>query len=279
MTAVLYDVAGPRTRRRHAYFSVGGALVLVGLLGVLGWRLAAEGQFSARLWQPFTNPAIWTNAIAQGLVNTLRAAAVAVVLALGLGLLLAAGRLSDRRVLAVPAVVVVEFFRAVPLLLLILFLFLAFGARLGTFWPLVLGLMLYNGAVLAEVFRAGIAAVPRGQAEAGLSLGLSRAQVLRHVLVPQAVRSMLPAIVSQCVVALKDTALGFIIAYQELVRVGKRIYESYFNIIPTALVLAVIFIVINYGLSRLAGALEARHRRAGGRPVPTDVEESALGAP
>src|SRR5262249_44794372 len=157
------------------------------------------------------------------------------------GMLLCAARLSDHAFVRIPGGVIIEFFRACPLLLLILFFYLAFGKELGTLWPLVLGLMVYNGAVLAETFRAGINAVPRGEVEAGYSIGLGKSQVTRSILLPQAIRAMLPAIISQCVVALKDTSLGFIISYEELVRRGKGIYESYYNIIPTALVLAAMF--------------------------------------
>jgi glutamate transport system permease protein len=167
----------------------------------------------------------------------------------------------------VPGVIIIEFFRACPLLLMILFFYLAFGKELGTLWPLVLGLMAYNGSVLAETFRAGINAVPRGEVEAGYSLGLVKSQVTQFILLPQAIRAMLPAIISQCVVALKDTSLGFIISYEELVRRGKGIYESYYNIIPTALVLAAIYIVINYSLSRLAVFVQDRLHRRGQRTV------------
>jgi glutamate transport system permease protein len=273
--AVLYDVPGPRARRRHALGSAVGAAVLIAALGFVGWRLAEEGQFDASLWAPFANGQVWTNTLLRGLVNTLRAAAVAVALACLWGGLLAAGRLSGRALVRLPAVVVVELFRAIPLLLLILFLFLAFGDRLGAFWSLVLGLVLYNGAVLAEIFRAGIHAVPRGQAEAAYSLGLRKGQVMRIVLVPQAVRSMLPAIVSQCVVTLKDTALGFIIAYEELVRTGRLIYEGFNNIVPTAIVIGAIYVALNFALSRLAGHLEARQRRAGRPAVRAGIQEDA----
>jgi len=149
--------------------------------------------------------------------------------------------------------------------LLILFFFFRFGDTLGRYGALVAALALYNGAVLAEVFRAGILAVPRGQSEAAAALGLSRAQTMRLILVPQAVRTMLPAIVAQCVVALKDTALGFIIAYPELLRTGQLIYNGFFNIIPTAIVVAAMYVTMNLLLSRLAIWLERRQSRV--RPV------------
>jgi len=200
------------------------------------------------------------------------------VLALFLGLVLAAGRLSERWLLRQVSGIVVEFFRALPLVLLIFFAFLGLpelGIEIGAFGALVIGLTLYNGSVLAEIFRAGIQAVPRGQGEAAYSLGLRKGAVLRLILIPQAVRIMLPTIVSQLVVLVKDSALGFIVAYPELLRSGRRIYTNIGNVIPTAIVIAVIYIVINLGLSLVATLLE--RRQSGVRPrrphaeVPVEI--------
>jgi glutamate transport system permease protein len=279
--SVLYDTPGPRARRRTLIFSViGTALVaLIVVLAIL--RLQSNGVFSARQWKPFTDPGI-QRFLLKAVWATVKAALVAIALALVLGVLLAAGRLSDHAWLRAPATLVVEFFRAVPLVLLILFLFLGladqlaflgriFGSQVpGAFGALVLGLTLYNGSVLAEVFRAGIAAVPRGQGEAAYALGLRKNQVMRMILVPQAVRIMLPAIVSQCVVALKDTALGFIISYEELLRQGRLIYTNYNNIVPTLFVVAAIYITMCVALSTLASYLERRLRQRGSRVVGLD---------
>jgi glutamate transport system permease protein len=284
MSSVLYDAPGPRGRRRVLVGSIVGTLLVAGI-GVLAVRrLADHGVFASRQWQPFTDPGI-QRYLLRALWSTVKAALVAIVLALIFGVVFAAGRLSEHRWLRMPAVLVIEFFRAVPLLLLILFLFLGFGDQLrplgqlvgsqvpNAFGALVIGLMLYNGSVLAETFRAGIIAVPRGQAEAAYSLGLRKNQVLRMIMVPQAVRIMLPAIISQCVVALKDTALGFVIGYEELLRQGKTIYNTYGNIVPTAIVIGAIYIVINLTLSTLASWLERRLRQRGSRVVATPATE------
>ena len=261
---VLYDVPGPRARQRHrAAGGIGAAGVAI-VLGVVVLKLSAEGQLDGQTWRFLTVEGTWI-AIREGLLNTLKVAVVAIALALAFGALFAVGRLSPRAWMRWPAIAVIEFFRAVPLLLLILFLFLGFGDEIGRFWALALALMLYNGSVLAEIFRAGILSVPRGQSEAAFALGLTRGQVLRSVLIPQAVRIMLPAIISQSVVALKDSALGLIIAYEELARAGRQIYVFYGNPLAVGLVIAAIYVVINATLSRLAVALEARQRpRAGG---------------
>jgi glutamate transport system permease protein len=272
MSAVLFDVPGPRARARQRIGTAVGTVAFGALMAWVLWTLWEQEQITPDQWEAFTRPAI-IRALAEGLVDTLMAAAAAIALAIIFGAVLASGRLSDHAMLRRPSIVVVEFFRAVPLLLLILFLFLGFGSTLGTFWALVLGLMFYNGAVLAEIFRAGILAVPRGQSEAGYAIGLRKNQVMRLILAPQAIGSMLPAIISQCVVALKDTALGFVIGAAGIIQIGELIYVSplYRNELAVAIVLAAVFIVINYALSKLAHWLEARQRRAG-RAVVAEPE-------
>jgi glutamate transport system permease protein len=265
VSVALYDAPGPRARRRILIGSVIGALLLLALVALVVQRLEETGQFRSIFWEPFTRAGV-QRILLRGLGATLRASAVALVLALALGLVLAAGRLSERWALRQASGIFVEFFRALPLVLLIFFAFLGLpelGYEVGAFGALVIGLTLYNGSVLAEIFRAGVNAVPRGQSEAALSLGLRRGAILRLILVPQAVRIMLPTIVSQMVVLLKDSALGFIVAYPELLRSGRRIYTNIGNVIPTAIVIAAIYIMINLALTGLATWLE--HRQRGGR--------------
>jgi glutamate transport system permease protein len=271
--SLLYDVPGPKARQRSAIMGTIGTAVVVALVVAVVLRLQSQGQFESAKWEPFKDEDI-LRALGKGVLATLRAAGLAIALALALGAVLAVGRLSRNRVLRVPATAAVELFRAIPLVLLILFFFFRFGDTLGRYGALVAALALYNGAVLAEVFRAGILAVPRGQSEAAAAIGLRRGQTMRMILVPQAVRTMLPAIVAQCVVALKDTALGFIIAYPELLRTGQLIYNGFFNIIPTALVVAAIYVAMNLLLSRLAIWLQRRQARV--RPViGLDAAEAA----
>jgi glutamate transport system permease protein len=277
MTIALYDTPGPRARRRVVIGSVVGAVLLLLIVGVVLKRLSDTGQFRSIFWEPFTRSGV-QRILLRGLGATLRAAGVALVLAIALGLVLAVGRLSDRWLLRQVSVVVVEFFRALPLVLLIFFAFLGLpeaGIDIGAFGALVIGLTLYNGSVLAEIFRAGINAVPRGQSEAAYSIGLRKSAVTRLILVPQAVRTMLPTIVSQLVVLLKDSALGFIVAYPELLRSGRRIYTNIGNVIPTAIVVATIYILINLALSQVASALERRQRGEHRRRVEVPVEISA----
>jgi glutamate transport system permease protein len=284
MTApVLYDVQGPRARRRVWISSIVGGLALLGLLGLAARRLAANGQFDYDKYKPFfTEPQLYQR-LWDGLQNTLHAAAYAMVLAALLGVLLAFGRLSRRRLIRLPVIAVIEFFRGVPLLLLIFALFLAFpivaGVDLPALWALVLALTLYNGAVIAEIIRAGVQSIPKGQTEAAYALGLSRGQTLRMVLLPQAVRVMLPALISQLVVLLKDTSLGFVIGFSELLRTGGQLVQVLRNPLQLYLSVALIYIVINSCLSGLAGYVEGRQRRTSGKtPIAVTQVETGLGA-
>ncbi len=278
---VLYDVQGPRARRRVLLASAVGGVLLLLLLVVAVRRLADNDQLEQALYEPFWTEPLLYERLLEGLLNTLKAAVYALVLALVLGVLLAFGRLSHRIWVRVPSVAVIEFFRGVPLLLLILAIFLAFplafGIELSALQALVLGLMLYNGAVIAEIIRAGVLSVPKGQSEAAMAMGLDRGQTLRLVLLPQAVRVMLPALVSQLVVLLKDTSLGFIIGFPELLRTGGQLTQVLNNPLQLYVVVALIYIVINGLLSLLASWLEARQRRAGRATVDATQVESGLG--
>jgi len=269
--AVLYDHPGPRAKLRNNILTVVFGIGLLGLLYYVYARFDDKGQWAGNLWKPFLRGSTWADYILPGLLHTLEAAAVAMVLSLVYGLVFAVGRLSDHWWLRIPAGVVVEFFRAVPLLLLMFFIF--FGVPFLTlqpmsiFWSVVIGLTLYNGSVLAEAFRAGIRAVPLGQSEAGYAIGMRKGQVMREILIPQAARAMLPVIVSQLVVLVKDTALGYIIAYSELLQLGvNNLSANFANVVQAAIVAAILYIVVNSALTAFAGWLERRTRRGGRAP-------------
>lgn len=254
MSSVLFDSPGPRTRARHRTYSiVAGVVLAAALVGVVLF-LQDRGELEYELWEPFVTPDYLEALVLDGLVNTLQMAATAVLMAVVIGVVLGVGKLSDHRLVRWPCWLVVEFFRAVPLLLLIVFIFFAYGTGggIGSYWSVVIGLTLYNGAVLAEVFRAGVLAVPRGQAEAAYALGMRKTQVMVTVLLPQAVKIMLPAIISQCVVALKDTSLGYYVLAPGLTTVGRSIWQEFGNQFQTATVLAATYIALNFLLSMLA---------------------------
>ena len=269
MSSVLFDTAGPRARARYRLYSLLSAVVLVAVLGLLAWRMYDTGQFEYAKWEPFVTPDYVVALLVDGWLQTLLMAFASVVFAVAFGLLLGMGKMSERAWLRWPCWLVVEFFRAVPLLLLIVFIYFTYGIGdgIGAYWSVVIGLTLYNGSVLAEVFRAGINAVPKGQGEAAYAIGMRKSQVMMSVLMPQGVKIMLPAILSQCVVALKDTSLGFYIGAPGLTRVGKSIYTDgqFANQVPTAIVLAAIYILTNLALSWVA--TKAQRRLVGERKV------------
>lgn len=251
--SVLFDAPGPKTIARHRLYAVLASVALLALLGLIIGQLARKGQFAYALWEPFVTPSI-VQLIVEAAGKTLQAAVFAIVGALVLGVLLGAGKLSDHRVIRWPTWLFVEFFRAVPLLLVIIATWFAIGAQPGTnaFLALVLGLILYNGAVFAEIFRAGINAVPRGQGEAAYAIGMRKSMVMRVILIPQAAKIMLPSLISQAIVALKDTSLGYAVLAPGLTYASKEIFRTFNNTIQTAFVIAVIYIVLNLVLTWLA---------------------------
>ena len=284
--AVLYDHPGPRAKTRNLVLTVVFGLALAALLWWIYRKFDEKGQWAGPLWRPFLESSTWTDYILPGLWSTISAAAVAMVLSLVFGVIFSVGRLSDHWWLSIPSGVVVEFFRAVPLLLMMFFIF--FGIPFLTqepmppFWAVVIGLTLYNGSVLAEAFRAGIRSVPRGQSEAAYAIGMRKNQVMREILVPQAARAMLPVIVSQLVVLVKDTALGYIIGYTELLQDGVNTLGANFgNTVAAAIVAAIIYVLLNASLTFFAGVLERRTRRSGRAPraprgAPADAGNVAV---
>jgi glutamate transport system permease protein len=257
MSTVLFDAPGPAAERRHRLIAVATVVGLVVIAAVVVWKLAIEDQFTAEKWEPFATPEI-IEFLLEGLALTVFAAAVAIVIAVAFGVVFGVGKLSDHAFVRWPSWTVVEFFRAVPLLMLIIFIWALQGYPTDSLVPLIMGLVLYNGSVLAEVFRAGILAVPKGQAEAAYAVGMRKNQVMRIIQLPQAVKIMLPAIISQCIVALKDTSLGFYILAPVLTKQGKQIWVAFHNKLATAIVLAVIYIVLNLLLTWLAKWVERR---------------------
>lgn len=270
MSSILYDVPGPRTRRRTLLASVVAVLVLAALLAWVGLRLHEQGQFASERWAPLLDPGdeqfreVW-GFLWLGMKNTLIAAAYAIVLSLVLGTLLAVTRVSASGIWRGPLVVVIELLRGVPVVLAIFFaarVLPEVGINLSVRWYLVIGLTLYNSVVIAEIVRAGIHAVPKGQSEAAAAIGLTRGQTMRLVLLPQAFRIMLPALISQLVVVLKDTSLGFIISYADLLRQTNIAIQTLRNPIQLYVVVGAMYVVVNYLLGRLAIAVERRSSRS-----------------
>ncbi|MEU8840656.1 amino acid ABC transporter permease [Streptomyces roseus] len=288
MSSVLYDTPGPKARARNwiytAAFLVVFGLALWWVLGIM----ADNNQLDADKWSPFvTDGEIWTTFLLPGLGETLKAGLVAMVIALPLGAVLGMGRLSDHRWVRIPVGAWVEFFRAIPVLMLMLFgsaLYVKFSTVSSEVRPLyavVTGLVLYNSAVIAEIVVAGIRSLPRGQTDAAKAIGMRKGQIMTHVLVPQAVTAMLPALVSQLVVILKDTAIGgAVLGLGELLSMNRQISANYSNTIATLVVIALIYIVVNFGLTTFASWVEGRMRKSQkgtGAVVAGDVAEVDAG--
>ncbi|MFC7405326.1 amino acid ABC transporter permease [Georgenia alba] len=284
MSSVLFDAPGPRARRRIRLVNLVGALVVLGVLAWVVAGLARQGQFTPQRWQPFLETSIWLDYLALGLWNTVRAAAISVVTSLVFGLVFGLGRLTHLAPVRWLCGVVVEFFRSIPVLVMMIF-FYGFLAGLDIVEPaqapfvaVVLGLTLYNGSVIAELVRSGVHNLPKGQREAGLAIGLTPARSRRIVELPQALIAMMPSLVSQLVVILKDTALGQIISYSELLRSTQIASTAFSNVIPAFIVAALIYIVINFGLTSFAGRLARRlDRRTAGTTRPAAVGTAAAG--
>ncbi|WP_174188348.1 amino acid ABC transporter permease [Nocardia barduliensis] len=272
--SVLFDAPGPKARLRNNAYSV----LFVAAVIAVGWFVyrgfVGKGQFEAEKWKPFLEQEVWETYLLPGLRGTVVAAVLSIVFALVVGMIFGVLRLSDHRVVRATAGTIVEFARAIPVLILMIFLFslyadykvlpsdqLALGA-------VVTALTIYNGSVIAEIVRSGIRALPKGQTEAAVALGLRKGQLMRIVLLPQAITAMLPALVSQMVVALKDSALGYQITYTEIVRSGQQLGAAEQNVIPALIVIAVVMIALNYSLTTFATYLERRLRtRKRGRTV------------
>lgn len=260
-TSVLYDAPGPKARRRNVIMSIVGAVFIAALIAWIILTLAAPrvaangnetpGMFDPSRWDITTNPVLW-QAFGQGVLNTLRMAAVAAILAVAVGIAFSFARTARSSWIRVPTAVLLEFFRGMPLLLMILFIFLVFAT--GSYWAGVAALAVYNGALIGEALRAGIASLPRGQRESGLAIGLTTVQTRVFIEFPQAFRQMLPIIIAQLVVLLKDTSLAYVVAYGELARTVKNLQSFYGNnyLFTLFIIGLAIYLAINLTLSWVA---------------------------
>lgn len=276
--SVLYDTPGPRGRLQIRI----GSTIAVGIIAVLTAvaisRLADRHQLDAARWNFVTQASI-LRYLFFGLLSTLKVAFVAGVLALTAGALLAVGRLAPSIWVRAAATSIVQFCRAIPLLPLIFFIGLGFpvmGLKFPAFWFLVIGLALYNSAVFAEIFRAGVVSLHQGQREAAQALGLTFGQTMRLVLLPQAIRRMVPALVSQYVVLLKDSSLGYVLPYMELLRRGEITGQYSHSVLQSYVVVAIVYIAVNASLSYVARRLERRQRGQARAVVGAAPEPEAM---
>ncbi|MCP2316738.1 glutamate transport system permease protein [Nocardia amikacinitolerans] len=264
--SVLFDAPGPKARLRNNIYSV----VVVAAVLVVGFVLyrafEEQGQFEAAKWKPFLEADVWSTYLLPGLRGTIVAALISIVFALVIGMVFGILRLSEHRWVRLIAGAIVEFARAIPVLILMIFLFALFSEynlfKSGdlALAAVVTALTIYNGSVIAEIVRAGIRSLPKGQTEAAVALGMRKNQLMRLILLPQAITAMLPALISQMVVVLKDTALGYQITYVEIVRSGRQLGAAVPNMLPALIVVAIIMIALNSTLTMVATKLERRLR-------------------
>lgn len=249
---VLYDAPGPKGRRFNLIITILTVVLGLALLFWIGSMLSGNGQLDANKWTPFINSQTWTTYILPGLWGTLKSAVFSVILALVMGTALGLGRISEIRILRWFCAVIIETFRAIPVLILMIFAYQMFAqynivpSSQLAFAAVVFGLTMYNGSVIAEILRSGIASLPKGQKEAAIALGMSSRQTTWSILLPQAVAAMLPALISQMVIALKDSALGYQIGYIEVVRSGIQSASVNRNYLAALFVVALIMIVLNF---------------------------------
>ncbi len=252
MRDALYEPPGPKTRKKML---VGTVVTLAAVLALAAWilyRFWVTGQLSARYWELFSWRTTWIY-LGRGLLGTFEVALTSAAIAIVLGLALMLGRTGRFAWLRVVCAAITNFFRGVPSLLFIYFFFFTMpsvGISMPPFWMMVLPISFAASGVLAEVFRAGMNAVPKGQAEAGLSIGLSPWKVKTKIVMPQAIRFVIPSLISQLVVVVKDTALAYVVSYPDLMQNAQVLRTNYDAMVSTFLVVGLIYIVINYLINK-----------------------------
>ena len=250
----LYEAPGPKTRMKIRIGTAVSAVLVALLLGFVVYQFWATGQLDPRYWEFFTWGSTWAYLMA-GLRGTLTVALTAGAIALVLGLALMLGRTSGMRWLTALCRVITDFFRGVPSLLLIYFFFLVvpqYGIRMSSFWMITLPVALAASGVLAEVFRAGMNAVPCGQTEAALALGMRPFRVKLKIVLPQAIRYVIPSLISQLVVVVKDTTVAYVVSYPDMLQNARVLITNYDALVSTYLVVAVIYILLNYAINQLS---------------------------
>ncbi len=211
----------------------------------------------------------FTFLIVQGLLGlggftggTLRLAVPAIVLGFLLGILVGIARLAGERWIRLPATVYVEFFRGVPLVMVIFWIWYIVPQILGQAIPeygvALTAFVIFEAAYFGEIVRAGIQSVPRGQVEAATAVGLTGAQTLRHVVLPQAIRNMVPSLVTQMIVLFKDTSLASIIGYVDLTKAAQIVNNREIRPFELYLFIAVVYWIFTYSMSRAAQRFERR---------------------
>ena len=257
---IIYEAPGPKTRRRIAVATAVSFIVIAVLIVVIIRQFYVAGQLSSKYWSLFTRYTTW-RFLGRGLVGTIKVAIMAGVVAFAAGLLMMLGRISKFRILRGISITLIEITRGIPTLLFIYFFFLLapqFGLKLPAFWKITLPVAISAAGVVAEVLRSGVNAVPKGQSEAAVSLGMREGSVFFKIVFPQAFRYVIPALISELVIVLKDTTFAYVVNYADLMQNAKVLISNYDALLSVYLVVAVIYILINYLLNKLSVAVARR---------------------
>lgn len=257
---VLYEPPGPKTRKWITAATTVSLAAIAGLIGVIIRQFYITGQLDAKYWSFFFGRTVW-KFLGKGLAGTLEVAVVAGAIAFLVGMLLMLGRIGKSRVLRGISVALVEFSRGVPTLLFIYFFFLAapqFGLKLPAFWKIAVPVAISASGVVAEVLRSGVNAVPKGQTEAALSLGMSGGSTFFKIVFPQALRYVVPALISELVIVLKDTTFAYVVNYSDLMQNARVLISNHDALLSVYLVTALIYILINFLLNKASVAVARR---------------------
>lgn len=257
---ILYEAPGPKMRKRIAIATVISLIALAALIVIIIRQFYVTGQLKAKYWSLFTRYTTW-RFLGRGLVGTLKVALMSSVVSFAAGLLLMLGRISKSRIVRWISTAIIELSRGIPTLLFIYFFFLLapqFGLKLPAFWKIVLPVSISAAGVVAEVLRSGVNAVPKGQTEAALSLGMHDGSVFFKIVFPQAFRYVIPALIAEIVIVLKDTTFAYVVNYADLMQNAKVLISNYDALLSVYLVVAVIYILINYLLNKLSVAIARR---------------------
>lgn len=260
---VLYEPPGPKAQRRIAAATAVSLAVLAAAVALMIRQFYVTGQLDAEKWRFFTRYTTW-KFIGNGLAGTLKVALAAGGIAFLFGLLLMLGRIGKSRFLRAVSVSLIEFSRGVPTLLFIYFFFLIapqFGLKLSAFWKIAVPVAVSASGVVAEVLRSGVNAVPKGQTEAAVSLGMRDGSAFFKIVFPQAFRYVIPALIAELVIVLKDTTFAYVVNYADLMQNAKVLISNYDALLPVYLVVALLYIAINYILNKLSVAVARRENR------------------
>ena len=259
----LYESPGPKTKKRISFWTAVSVVILAVLLFLVLLQFYRTGQFERRYWSFFARATTW-RFFASGLLGTLKASVLAGIVAFALGFVMMLGRFSMFKATQAVATAFIEFTRGVPTLLFIYFFFLGLpvmGLKLPSLLQIALPVAISASGTVAEALRSGVLAVSHGQSEAALSLGLSRHAVFFKVLFPQGFRYVIPSLISEIVIVVKDTTFAYIVSFPDLMQNAKVIISNYDAMLSVYLFVAIVYILVNYLLNKLSNLVAVRSER------------------